>query len=513
MPEPLRLQMRGICKHFGATAALSDVDLALSAGEVHAVVGENGAGKSTLMKILSGALRPDAGEIRLDDQPFAPADPLAARAAGVAMIYQELNLAPHLTVEQNLTLGIERHLAGFIRRSAYRRRIADTLQRLNRPDVRPDTPVRRLSSSQRQLVEIARALLTDARVLVMDEPTSSLGLADIEQLFQVIDRLRQEGVAIVYISHFLEELQRVAQRYTVLRDGRNAGTGDMCDITLTGLVELMIGRRLDQMFPRVTHEIGDPILTITNLSGHRLPLDAGLVLHRGEILGLAGLVGAGRTELLRCIFALDPVRAGEITISSYTGTKPPVTAAFRRRAGLAPADRLSQGVGLLSEDRAAEGLALSRSIAENAMLSHLRPFARLGWLNLRQMHRATADLIARLDIRARGSDQRVRDLSGGNQQKTALARLLHHDVDVLLLDEPTRGIDVASKAQIYQLIGELAARGKAILIVSSYIPELLGICDRIAVMHRGRIAAARPASQWTEHAIMATAASGKETHA
>jgi ribose transport system ATP-binding protein len=495
---PPRLEMRNVWKRFGATTALADVSLAVQAGEVHALVGENGAGKSTLMKVLSGAVRPDAGQMRLDGRPFAPSDPLAARAAGVAMIYQELNLAPHLTVEENITLGAERQTAGVIRRAAHRQRIADIFARLQRPDLRPDTPVRRLSAAERQLVEIARALLADARVLVMDEPTSSLGLADIEQLFAVIGRLRAAGVAIVYISHFLEEVQRVAQRYTVLRDGRNVETGAMADATLSRLVERMIGRRLDEMFPRVAHQIGPPVLEVRALSGRRLPIAVDLTLHRGEILGLAGLVGAGRTELLRCIYGLEPVRDGTVRVATLTGGR------------VTPGARLRQGVGLLSEDRQAEGLALSRSIADNITLSRLSPLARWGWINPRAVRRAAAEWIQRLDIRTRGTEQRVRDLSGGNQQKTALARLLHHGVDVLLLDEPTRGIDVASKAQIYQLIGELAARGKAIVMVSSYVPELLGICDRIAVMHRGRLGPACPAEAWTEHALISVAASGKE---
>ena len=495
---PPRLEMRNVWKRFGATTALADVSLAVQAGEVHALVGENGAGKSTLMKVLSGAVRPDAGQMRLDGRPFAPSDPLAARAAGVAMIYQELNLAPHLTVEENITLGAERHTAGVIRRAAHRQRIADIFARLQRPDLRPDTPVRRLSAAERQLVEIARALLADARVLVMDEPTSSLGLADIEQLFAVIGRLRAAGVAIVYISHFLEEVQRVAQRYTVLRDGRNVETGAMADATLSRLVERMIGRRLDEMFPRVAHQIGPPVLEVRALAGRRLPIAVDLTLHRGEILGLAGLVGAGRTELLRCIYGLEPVRDGIVRVATLSGGR------------VTPGARLRQGVGLLSEDRQAEGLALSRSIADNITLSRLSPLARWGWINPRAVRRAAAEWIQRLDIRTRGTEQRVRDLSGGNQQKTALARLLHHGVDVLLLDEPTRGIDVASKAQIYQLVGELAARGKAILMVSSYVPELLGICDRIAVMHRGRLGPACPAEAWTEHALISVAASGKE---
>ncbi|HNQ22615.1 MAG TPA: sugar ABC transporter ATP-binding protein [Phycisphaerae bacterium] len=496
-----RLEMLGVGKRFGATVALADVSLVVQPGEVHALVGENGAGKSTLMKVLSGAVRPDAGRMRLDGQAFTPASPLAARAAGVAMIYQEFNLAPHLSVEENITLGAEQRSAGFVRRAAHRRRMAAIFSLLDRPDLRLDVPVRCLSAADRQLVEIARALLADAHVLVMDEPTSSLGLADIERLFAVIERLRAEGVTIVYISHFLEEVQRVAQRYTVLRDGRNAGTGAMADVALNDLVELMIGRRLHEMFPRVPHEVGVPILEIRGLAGRRQPCAADLTLHRGEILGLAGLVGAGRTELLRCIYGLDAVRAGTVRIGAYT-------------AG--PGARgvhLAQGVGLLSEDRQAEGLLLSRSVADNVTLSRLGPLARWGWINLRAVQRATTEWMRRLDIRARSADQRLRDLSGGNQQKTALARLLHHGVDVLLLDEPTRGIDVASKAQIYQLIGELAAGGKAVLMASSYLPELLGVCDRIAVMHRGRLGRARPREEWTEHALISAAASGKETAA
>ncbi len=500
--------MNGLCKRFGGTVALAEVTLTLQPGEVLALIGENGAGKSTLMKILAGALRPDAGRMWMDGRPFAPDSPLAARDAGVAMIYQELNLALDLTVEQNITLGIEQHTAGLIRPAAARRRIAQTLSLLRRPDIRPDTTVRRLSPADRQLVEIARALQTDARVLVMDEPTSSLGLADIDRLFEVIHRLRQEGVAIIYISHFLEEARAVAQRYMVLRDGRNVAAGEMHQVSLAQLVESMIGRRLEEMFPRVPHEIGEPLLVIDGLRGRSTPINASLTLRRGEILGLAGLVGAGRTEFLRTLFGLDPVLGGEVRIATGSGA-----GGMSLLRPNTPAACLNRGLGLLSEDRQNEGLAVGRTIADNVTLSRLSPFSRLGWLNLRRMHQTTADWIRRLEIRCRGGGQLVRDLSGGNQQKIALARLLHHDVDVLLLDEPTRGIDVSSKAQIYRLIGELAAQGKAVLVVSSHIPELLGICDTIAVMHRGRVVAARPASAWTEHDIMTVAVSGKESPA
>lgn len=494
-----RLAMRGVEKRFGATTALDGVAFMVQPGEVHALVGENGAGKSTLMKILAGAVRPDAGTITLDGRSFAPGDPLAARDAGIAMIYQELNLAPDLTVEQNLTLGVEHHTCGVVRNAAHRRQIREVLAALHRPDIHLAAPVRQLPPAARQVVEIARALLSDARVLVMDEPTSSLGLADIEQLFALITRLRDRGVSIVYISHFLEEIQRVADRYTVLRDGRVAARGTMRDTTLPDLVEHMIGRRLDEMFPRVAHDIGAPLLHLDDLTGRRLPTDISLQLRRGEILGLAGLVGAGRTELARAISGLDPVRRGTIRVGAVT---------LDRRG--TPADRLRSGIGLLSEDRQREGLALGRTIADNLTLSHLTPFSTCGWLSPRRMHARTRHWMAQLDIRARHPAQHVGELSGGNQQKVAFGRLLHHDVDVLLLDEPTRGVDVASKTQIYRLIGELAARGKAVLFVSSTVPELLGICDRIAVMHRGRLVANRPVTDWTEHEIVATAASGRE---
>ncbi len=491
-----RLEMSGIAKHFGATVALDAVDLRVEAGQVLALVGENGAGKSTLMKILSGAVRPDAGGIQLDGERFEPDSPLAARASGVAMIYQESNVAPDLSVEANLILGAERHRFGFIDRPSHRRRIRDVLARLGRADLPLVAPVSALSPGDRQLVEIARALLTDARVVVMDEPTSSLGLVEIEKLFGVIDGLRREGVAVIYISHFLEEVQRIADRYVVLRDGRVVGDGATEGVTVGALVELMIGRRSPDMFPVSARALGAPLLALDGVATGGAAARIDLTVHRGEILGLAGLVGAGRTELLRGIYGLDPIVSGEVTLAGVTGGK-------RAASGLTPA------VGLLSENRQAEGLALGCSVGLNMLLIRLAPFARWGWLDTRAMARTVDELIERLGIRARAAGQPVGELSGGNQQKVAFARLLHHDVDLLLLDEPTRGIDVASKAQIYEWIGELAGRGKGVVLVSDYVPELLGVCDRIAVMHRGRLVATRLAKDWTEHDIMAVATSGE----
>jgi ribose transport system ATP-binding protein len=434
------------------------------------------------MKVLSGAHRADEGSITLDGRPFAPRNPVEARDAGIAMIYQELTLCPHLTVEQNVMLGREQSLAGWVRRAAMRPGVAGALARLGRADLDPRRRAGSLSPAGQQLVEIARALTLGARVLVMDEPTSSLTRRDTETLFEVIRRLARDGVSVIYISHFLEEVREIADRFTILRDGRTAGTGPVATTSADAIIEMMVGRRVTELYPRVPHEAGETALAVESVSGERLPKRASFDVRAGEIVGIAGLVGAGRTECLRAVFGLDRRTAGRVDAAGP--------------------------VGLLSEDRKGEGLALGLSIGVNVTLSRLGPVSRLGWVSFAKRDEATRSWIERLAIRARGPGQRVSDLSGGNQQKVALARLLHHDVDVLLLDEPTRGIDVASKVEIYRLIGELAARGKAIVFVSSYLPELLGVCDRIAVMRRGVLGAARPAHEWTEEALLAEATRG-----
>ncbi|MEO6811192.1 MAG: sugar ABC transporter ATP-binding protein [Isosphaeraceae bacterium] len=493
--EPL-LTVRGVSKTFGANRALDGVSLDLEAGEVHALIGENGAGKSTLMKVLSGAYRPDAGTMTLGGLPYAPRGPRQARRLGVAMIYQELTLAPHLSVEANVMLGRERTTAGLIRRREHQRLVADALTLLDHPDIRPDAIASRLSVGAQQLVEVARALVSDARVIVFDEPTSSLTSRDAAKLFEVIERLKNRGLAIVYISHFLEEVRQVSSRYTVLRDGRTVARGTMAEAELATIIAQMVGRDLTEMFPGVPHQPGGPVLDLSALSGWNLPKQANLTVRRGEVFGIAGLVGAGRTELLRAVFGLDPVRSGQIRIHGCPAGRG------------TPGRRIRQGLGLLSEDRKGEGLALGQSIEDNLTYSALARYAWLGWLNPRRRRAATLEWMHTLNVRANGPSQVIGTLSGGNQQKVALARLLHQEADVLLLDEPTRGIDVGSKAEIYRMIGELAAQGKAVLMVSSYLPELLGICDRIAVMTRGTLSEARPVEAWTEHSIMQVATGG-----
>ena len=491
-----RLTMTGIAKRFGSTQALGGVDLELLPGEVHALVGENGAGKSTLMKILSGAVRADAGAMTLDGRPYQPAGPQDARRRGVAMIYQELTLAPHLSVEANMMLGLEHSRLGFVRRGLHDRRVHEALAVLEHPEIQPDGLVSGLSPGAQQLVEIARALLIDARVLVFDEPTSALTQEDTRRLFGLMRRLRQRGVTLVYISHFLEEVQEVADRLTVLRDGRNVATGPAGDFSRDRVIELMVGRSLTEQFPRVPHQPGEPVLELQHLAGLELPRDVSLTLHRGEILGIAGIIGAGRTELLRAVFGLDPVRRGRVVIKMVSA------------AAASPRQRIRQGVGLLSEDRKQEGLALDQSIADNLTYSRLGPYRRFGFLSLGRRRQAVRDWLARLAVRCTGPEQAVAELSGGNQQKVALGRLLHQHADVLLLDEPTRGVDVGSKAEIYRLVGDLAARGKAVLFVSSYLPELLGVCDRLAVMARGRLSPVRPVRDWDPEQVMAYATGG-----
>ncbi|MCA9604719.1 MAG: sugar ABC transporter ATP-binding protein [Myxococcales bacterium] len=497
MTEPPLLTMRGVEKRFGAARALSGIGLEVGRGEVHALVGENGAGKSTLMKVLSGALMPDAGTMVFDGAPYAPRRPADAIDRGVAMVYQELNLAPDLTVAQNLLLGRETASLGWLRGAPDRARVARILEVLDHPDVVADRRVADLGPGARQLVEIGRALVGEAKLVILDEPTSSLSSAETETLYEVIRRLRERGVSIVYISHFLEEVKQVASRYTVLRDGRTVTSGDVATTSIPAIVEAMVGRSLDETYPaRPEVEPGEAVLELDDLAGAPLPKQASLTLRRGEVLGIAGLVGAGRSELLRALFGLAPVRAGTVKIAGVPDR------------GRGVRSRIGQGLGLVSEDRKEEGLALDRSVAENLTLSNPKPFTRFGWLDPKARLAATRRWVEALSIKVHDPSQAIGELSGGNQQKVAIARLLHQDADVLLLDEPTRGIDVGSKVEIYRLIGELAAKGKAVLVVSSYLPELLGVCDSIAVMHRGRLGAARPTREWTEVALLDEATRG-----
>jgi len=490
------LRMRGIAKRFGATAALRGVELDVLPGSVHALIGENGAGKSTLMKTLSGACAPDDGHMELGGVPFAPANPLHARALGVCMIYQELALAPDLSVMENILLGIEPTRGPFVRWNEVRAAAQRALQEVGLPGLDPATRVGDLPVAHQQLVEIARAVAVGCRILVLDEPTSSLTRRDVDQLFALVRRLRDRGIAIIYISHALEEVSALCDRFTVLRDGETVGHGRVGEVSVDRIIALMVGREVGDLYPRSTRSPGEVVLELDQLGGAPLPRSASLALHRGEVVGVAGLIGAGRTEMVRSLFGLAPVRQGRIRVGTHSGPA-------------SPRERWSQGLGLVSEDRKQEGLAQSLSIADNLTLTRLGGLGPWGLVRPSLQREACRPWIESFPIKCRDAGQPVQDLSGGNQQKVAIARLLHHDADILLLDEPTRGIDVGSKAQIYRLIDSLA-RGdattgrapKAVLVISSYLPELLGICDRIAVMARGILGPARPVGEWTEHSLM-----------
>ncbi|MEY4244561.1 MAG: hypothetical protein RLZZ245_2146 [Verrucomicrobiota bacterium] len=493
-PAP-RLVMRGIRKTFGPTIALGMVDLEILPGEVHALVGENGAGKSTLMKILSGAHSADSGEMLIDGHAYAPRNPLDARDRGVGMIYQELSIAPHLTVEENIVLGMEPMKGPFVDRKAMRARALEALAHFEHPDIRPDALASTLSVSALQLVEIGRSLAMGCKLLVFDEPTSSLAQKDIERLFSLIDRLKAQGISIIYISHFLEEVKRLASRLTVIRDGSVVGTREVATVEAEEVVSLMVGRDVKDLYPRTQHTCGEKLLEIQNLSGAQKPENLNLEVFRGEVVGIAGLVGSGRTEFLRTLFGLDPVKSGSVTIRGNKDTAN-------------PRKRWQQGIGMLSENRKEEGLALNLSIADNVTLTCLERFGPAGTLSPKKQQAATRAWISRLGIKCQGPTQAVGALSGGNQQKAAFARLLEHDVDLLLLDEPTRGIDIAAKARIYEAINEVVTdpqRPRAVIIISSYLPELFGVCDRIAVMSQGKLTRAVPVSQLTPHDVMLVA--------
>lgn len=484
------LQVSNVCKRFGPTEALRNVSLTVRAGEVLALIGENGAGKSTLMKVLSGAHLADRGEMKIDGQPFQPAGPADARQQGVAMIYQELNLAPELSVEDNLQLG--RGSLGLLLRHRNRPQVREALQTVGLSDLDPRAIVGEQSVATQQLVEIARALVSNARIILFDEPTSSLPQADVARLFDIIRKLKDRGIGIVYISHFLEEVRDITDTYSVLRDGQNVGDGSINDISDDQIVSLMVGRDVKELYPAVPHSVAEPWIEIQELSGNPTPQNVSLQLHRGEVFGVAGLVGAGRTELLRTLFGLDSTDQGKILVN-------------QRVVGKSVRARRAAGFGFLSEDRKGEGLAQDLSILENITLGALQPYSCWGWLNLRKRHRSATEWMKRMEVKAASATQPVSQLSGGNQQKVALARILHQGAELLLLDEPTKGIDVGTKAEIYRMIGNLAAEGKTVVFVSSYLPELLAVCDRIGVMARGEVREVRNAADWTADEIMTTA--------
>ena len=495
------LQMKGITKTYPGVRALDNVDFEVAKGEIHALVGENGAGKSTLMKILAGALPMDSGDILIDGAPVHITSPQTAMELGISIIYQEFNLVPYLNAAENIFLGREPKgaIPGFVNfpvMYAEAQKVVDHLGvRLN---VR--TPVNRLSVAQQQMVEVAKATSRKATIIAMDEPSATLTEHELESLFDLIRSLKQSGVSIIYISHRLEEVFQIADRVTVLRDGRLVGTKPVSETDRDDVIRMMVGRELKESAAadqKQAAEIGEPALTVKNLSRRGVIEDINFTVRRGEVLGIAGLVGAGRTELARAIFGADPIDEGEIWLN---GSRVDIRS---------PREAIRRGIGLVTEDRKALGLILGMVVRENISLANLDALTRLGFVNRREEKRAATQFIEDLMIKTPSVEQQVQNLSGGNQQKVVLAKWLFTQSKVLIFDEPTRGIDVGSKVEIYQLMNRLAASGVAIIMISSELPEILGMSDRILVMHEGRIAGDLGREEATQEKIMRIATGGE----
>jgi len=468
------LEMRGVAKTFPGVKALTDVALTLQRGEILALLGENGAGKSTLIKILGGAHSPDKGEILIDGREVDIHSPVSSQAAGIAIIYQEFNLVPALSVSDNIFLGQEKTRFGILNRAEERKKTRELFQRLE-VDIDPDAICNTLTVAQQQIVEIAKALHLNARILVMDEPSAALTGQEVERLKDIARELRSQGIGIIYISHRLEEIFSLCDRVTVLRDGQNVGEAKVDEINRQQLIEMMVGRELKDEFPPRQGAVGGTKLEVKNLSRGEVVRDVSFEVREGEILALTGLMGAGRTETVRLIFGADPRESGSILLEG------------RELRIDSPRDAIAERIGLLTEDRKLQGLVLPHSVRENFALPNLNWLSRGGIVNGRQEREAFDEYASSLKIKIPHREQAARNLSGGNQQKVVLAKWLARNCEVLIFDEPTRGIDVGAKYEIYCLMRELAAKGRCILMISSELPEVLGMADRILVMHEGRI--------------------------
>ncbi|HEY3268753.1 MAG TPA: sugar ABC transporter ATP-binding protein [Armatimonadota bacterium] len=492
------LVMRNITKNYPGVKALKGVNFDLLPGEVHALVGENGAGKSTLMKVLAGAEQRDGGELIVNGVSVDGVTPARAQELGIAIIYQEFNLVPYLSIAENIFLGREPKAAlpGFVNYKELNRAAEALLRRL-KVDLDPRREVATLAVADQQMVEIAKALSQEARILVMDEPSAALTEHELEALFELIHTLRDEGRSIVYISHRLEEVFVISDRVTVMRDGDEVSTKLTSDVTRDSLIRDMVGRDMTETFPTHTPTIGDPLLEVRHMSRKGTLEDVSIMVRKGEIVGLAGLVGAGRTELARCIFGADRYDEGEILLDGQ---------AIRVRS---PKDAIEQGIGLVTEDRKQQGLVLGMAVRENTTLANLGSLTQLGFVQAAKERAISNKYITDLAIKTPSGEQTVRNLSGGNQQKVVLAKWLFTESKVLIFDEPTRGIDVGAKYEIYLLMHKLAEQGNGILMISSELPEVLGMSDRIVVMHEGHIAGELPRANATSEAVMHLATGGQ----
>ncbi|MGW1410478.1 sugar ABC transporter ATP-binding protein [Streptomyces sp. NPDC002403] len=505
-PEPPLLTMSGITKSFPGVRALDGVDLEVQAGEVHCLLGQNGAGKSTLIKVLAGAHQPDGGEITWRGEPAALKSPIAAMRLGIATIYQELDLVEGLSVAENVFLGHEPTTARFVVRTREGRTAAAALlKRLGHPEIDPARPVGELSAAQQQIVSMARALSHDVRLIVMDEPSAALDPDEVDNLFRIVAALTADGVAVVYISHRLEEIRRIGDRVTVLKDGRAVAVGLPADSTPTrDIVAMMTGRNVEYVFPprtadRAEAAVAEPVLKVEGLArkGEFDPVD--LELRPGEIVGLAGLVGSGRSEILETVYGARRPSAGRVTVAGKQLRPGSVRAA------------VAAGIGLAPEERKAQALLMLESVTRNVSVSSMSRFSRAGWIDRAAERRAAREATRELSLRPDNPDTPVRTLSGGNQQKAVLARWLLRGCRVLLLDEPTRGVDVGARAELYAVIRRLADEGLAVLLVSSEVPEVLGLADRVLVLREGRVVHTADARELDEHRVLDLVMEGSPT--
>jgi ribose transport system ATP-binding protein len=498
------LQMSGISKRFGGTQALRSVDLTADSGEVHAIVGENGAGKSTISRILTGAVQSDAGQIRLDGKLQSVTSPLIGQRLGIRMVAQHANLVPNLSVTENVLLGAmpTARFGWWIDMAAAHRQVEQILESIGFEGINVRQRASRLSAAQRQVVEIAKAVSVKPRILIMDEPSAVLAQDDLTKLFTLIRRLREQNVLIFYISHRLDELYAIADRVTVLKDGALVGTVDPRETQRDELIRLMVGRPLQDIFPRRVWQAGADILSVSSLSRTGVFENVSFTVAEGEIVGVYGLVGSGRTEVARCIFGADRAESGDMRMNGR---------AYRPRS---PRDALRAGIAMLTEDRASDGLVLGLSIRDNMSLASFAAVSRMGVIDRRTQSELVQAKARELDVRPPNIERPVGKLSGGNQQKVVLAKWLLTNARLLLLDEPTRGVDVAAKKEIYTAIGHLAQQGMGILLISSDLPEILGMCDRILVMREGRLVGEFSSEEATEENVLACASGGgKGTHA
>jgi inositol transport system ATP-binding protein len=490
---PYVLEAEGISKQFPGVKALDNVSLKIKPGSVHALMGENGAGKSTLMKCLIGIYRPDAGTIKVKGQPVTFNDTLAALHSGISMIHQELNLVPHMTVAENIWLGREPAKLGFVNHEELNRKTRELLAHL-KIKLNPETQLGTLSIANQQMVEIAKAVSYNADVLIMDEPTSALTEGEVVHLFAIIRELKQQGKGIIYISHKMDEIFAITDEVSIFRDGTSIASDKTENLTKQSLITMMVGRELTQMFPKFNNNIGEEVLRVTGLRRSGWFHDISFAVKRGEILGVAGLVGAGRSEVMESLFGMHPAEGGEIYIEGM-----PVKID-------SPSKAIEQGLAFLTEDRKKSGLFLVLSVVENMSIVNLSAYTnKNGFVSQTQMAKDCMEQISKLNIKTPTMDQIINNLSGGNQQKVLIARWLLAQPKILILDEPTRGIDVGAKAEIYRLISELAHRGVAIILVSSELPEILGMSDRVMVMHAGRITGILDKDEADQEKIMALA--------